>query len=85
MSKKSRSHRTRIDPNLLEAPLDMMTNDDEIEFDRLDEAFIDDEWWDDISDEERLSTRRKIERRRERRALQSELNDWDSLDDLRWR
>lgn len=85
MSKKSRSHRTRIDPNLFEAPLDMMTDDDDIEFDRFDEAYVDEDWWDDISDEERLSTRRKIERRRERRALQSELNDWESLDGMRWK
>jgi len=68
----------KIDPHLFEAPLDMMEDDDELdfEFDHLPKELRDPDWWSDAGGEERISVRRKIERRRERDALYSELDDF---------
>jgi hypothetical protein len=84
VSKKSRQHRTKLDPHLFEAPIDLVVDDDEIDFASIEDGLDDDEWWNDSAAEARLSTRRKIERRRERRALRSELDDWESFGDRRW-
>ena len=79
MSKKSRRNRAKLDPYRFEAPLDLMADDDDIDLDHLEGDLDDDDWWSDADAEARMSTRRKIERRRERRALYSELNDWESF------
>ncbi len=84
MSKKSRRNRAKLDPHRFEAPLDLMADDDDIDLDHLDGDLDDDDWWSDADAEARMSTRRKIERRRERRALYSELNDWESFGQRGW-
>ncbi len=87
MSKKSRRNRMKIDPHQFEATPEVMEDDDELdfEFDHLPQDLADDEaWWEDSDKEERVSTRRKIERRREREALYSELNDWQMYGDRHW-
>ncbi len=82
MSKKSRRNRMKIDPHLFEAPNDMLEENDDIDFEseHLPRELQDDEWWNDPAAEERVSTRRKIERRREKQALYSELNDIEVFD-----
>lgn len=81
MSKKARRNRMKLDPHRFEGPSHAMDDDDEIdfEFDHLAYEFSDDDWEEDPDTEERLSARRKIERRGERRALFSELNDWQNF------
>jgi hypothetical protein len=56
--------------------------DDDLEFDDVSEDWMDDDgeaWWAEDVDESRVSVRRKIERRREKQQLYSELNDWEQF------
>lgn len=77
MSKKSRRNRMKIDPHQFEAPVDMLEEDDiDFEFEHLPRELQDEDWWSDEGLNERVSIRRKLERRRERQALYSELKDW---------
>jgi hypothetical protein len=81
VSKQTRHNRKKIDPHLFEAAPEMFEDDEEFNFD-FDQApgeWRTPDWWSEPESEARISARRKIERRREREALYSELNDWAGL------
>ncbi len=81
MSKKSQRNRGKLDPKMW-SDSDALFDGD-LEFDDVSMDWMDDEdkdgWWNEEADESRISIRRKIERRREKQQLYSELNDWEQF------
>ncbi len=80
MSKKSQRNRKKLDPKLWGGGDALF--DDDIDFDDDSTDWMDDDgeaWWAEEADESRISVRRKIERRREKQQLYSELNDWEQF------
>ena len=80
MSKKSQRNRKKLDPRLWGGS-DGLFHDD-LEFDEDSTDWLDDDdetWLREDADESRISVRRKIERRREKQQLYSELNDWEQF------
>jgi hypothetical protein len=80
VSKKSQRNRRKLDPKMWGGSDALF--DDDLEFDDDSTDWMDDDgeaWWAEEADESRVSVRRKIERRREKQQLYSELNDWEQF------
>jgi hypothetical protein len=86
VSKQSRRNRMKIDPHQFEAPLDMLEDEFDLDFEFENPSGEPQrpDWWSELESDERISARRKIERRREREALSSELDDWAGLGKHDW-
>lgn len=77
MSKKSRQLKQKL--RILDLEEQEDTFDEDFDLDDLSRDIYSTEWGNDWESDEGFSARRKIERRRDREKLYSELDDWESF------
>ncbi len=77
MSKKSRQQKQKL--RVVDIDEFDEEFDEEFDLDDLSRDIYSTEWGDDVDSDQSFSARRKIERRKERQKLYSELNDWEEF------
>lgn len=77
MSKNSRRYRQKVDIRSLDESGEFL--DDDLDLDDLSRDIYSTEWGNEEFDPERVSARRKIERRQEMKRLYSQLQDWEEF------